>query len=85
MFYKGYMEIKYSSFDETEVHPSFKIILNRINIAKYMYSSLYLGTKTTILDRYVGHELPMHLNKALKEGPTENGCFADLKGNDSDK
>ena len=30
-------------------------------------------------------ELPIHLNKSLKEGPTKDGCFADLKGNDSDK
>lgn len=30
-------------------------------------------------------ELPIHLNKSLKEGPTKDGCFAYLKGNDSDK
>lgn len=34
---------------------------------------------------FADRELPIHLNEALKEGPTKDGCLADLKGNDNDK
>lgn len=35
--------------------------------------------------RHADHELPPHRNQALKESLAKDGCFADLKGNGSDK
>ncbi|KAK2494301.1 hypothetical protein MC885_019796 [Smutsia gigantea] len=33
----------------------------------------------TVRNCHVARELPVHLNKALKEGPADNGCFAHLE------
>lgn len=40
---------------------------------------------TTVLQCHTDHELPTHLNKALNESRSKDGCFADLKGNANDK
>lgn len=86
VYYKRYIKVKcFSSEMRLRFTLSSTLLLEEL-IYQHAWIHLHsLAPRTTVLDCQADRELPIHLNEALKEGPTKDGCFADLKGNDSDK
>lgn len=86
VFYKGYIKIKcFSSEMRLRFTLSSKLLLKELIYQSAWIHLQILAPRTAVLDCHADHELPIHLNRALKEGPMKDGCFADLKGDDSDK
>lgn len=86
VFYKGYIQIKcFSSEMRLRFTLSSKLVLIELVYQSAWIHLHILAPGTTVLDGHADQEFPIHLNKTLKEGPTKDGCFADMKGNDSDK
>ena len=64
---------------------SSKLVLKELAYQSAWIHLRILAPGATVLEGHADQEFPLHLNKTLKEGPTKDGCFADMKGNDSDK